>query len=123
MVDAIHPLAEDERSRQALKEATARKRREEKALRKRQSQQLLDSPEKQRLLKLGVAALNEARGWKEAPPSTVIQIQPTPLDEKARQMRELREATNDQPIFPFTLPPKRKIYLTRTEMETDLGGK
>lgn len=123
LVDAIHPLAEDERSRQALKEATARKRREEKALRKRQSQQLLDSPEKQRLLKLGVAALNEARGWQEAPPSTVIQIQPTPLDEKARQMRELREATNDQPIFPFTLPPKRKIYLTRTEMETDLGGK
>lgn len=119
LAEAIHPLADDEVSRAALKARTAEKRRERKAVRKAAKTEAVSADKKMQFLKAGIAAMNRVRGWEHKPESNVIEMQFTPLDDRAQQMEELRrEATTNSPIYAVRpLKAKQKIYLSRTEMK------
>ena len=123
LAESIHPLAADEVSKEALKERTAQKRREIKAVKAAAKVPTIAAADKMNLLQAGVAALNQERGWEEKPQNNVITVQRTPLDDRVRQMEELRrEATTNTPIYPILTPPvkpKKKIYLTRTQRDLD----
>ena len=123
LAESIHPLAADEVSKEALKERTAQKRREIKAVKAAAKVPTIAAADRMNLLQAGVAALNQERGWKEKPQNNAIFVQRTPLDDRARQMEEIRrEATTNTPIYPVLAPPvkpKKKIYLTRTQRDLD----
>lgn len=122
LAEAVHPLANDEISHAELKARMAEKRRECRAVKKATETAEIAAADKMTLLQAGVAAINSRRGWEPKPQGNVIEIQHTPLDERVREMDEIRrEATTNTPVYPV-LPskPERKIYLSRAEMLLDI---
>ena len=110
LVEAVHPLAKETKSKAQLAEGMARKRREEKAVKRLIAEQATLTPEERfRLMQRGVADVNAARGYVE--PETdekVIIAQPTPLDQRAREISEyIREGTTDSPLYAVTPNPQQ----------------
>ena len=120
----MHPLADDEISRAELKARTAEKRRERRAVKKAAEAAEIAAADKMELLQAGIAAINAKRGWEPEPQSNIIQLQHTPLDERVREMEEMRrEATTNSFVYPVApRKPERKIYLSRAEMLLDMEG-
>lgn len=122
IAQAVHPLANDKKSKAELKERYAAVKRERKAMRKKAAAPIdMTAEERLSLLRAGIASRADDLGVVEPEQNTnVIELQRTPIDKRVRQQQQyLKEATTDRPIPPALPEPQqfRKLALTWTELD------
>ncbi len=122
LAQAIHPLANDKKTKAELKERYAAQQRERKAVRRKAAAPIeMSAEERLALMRAGIASHSDDLGIVEPEQNVnIIELQRTPIDERVRQQNNyLKEATTDRPIPPALPEPQqfRRLALTWTELE------